>query len=143
MFRTQNFPPVDGEGPSIVVSSLTPSQSPPHPLNFQTMYQQEYKSLKRDLKKTVLPKEGRNLRSPPPRILERKKTATGEYTGVHFEPKLYSPLESKEFSVTPGRTKISPSELVLLRAKHKNTVDQIELDAAPVTFTMKRPKIND
>ena len=143
MFTAKNFPPVVTEDSTIIVSSLSPIPSATRPLNFQTMYQQEYRSLKKELKRTISPQKKLGPQSPIKRELKKKKAITDEYSGVHDEPTLYSPLKSKEFSLPRGRLHISPSELVLLRGKHAARIDQVELHASPMTFTPKRTTLHD
>jgi hypothetical protein len=139
MFATKNFPPADSDGSSIVVSSLSPIRSAPFPLNFQTMYRQEYSNLKHDLAKSVSPQKSRVSRHPKPRALTRKKAIAGdENAGKHFEHTLYCPPTSKEFTLSKKVKHISPSELVLLRAKHADKMKQVELHASTVKASPKK-----
>jgi hypothetical protein len=129
MFRSEgvSLPPFQQEA-MIIVSSLSPQKS--HPLSFEDMHKMKYRELKSDLKKVLSPKKpDLTPTQMTVRTYERKRQM--EKT-IMPEPTLYQP-STRDFSLSPNRKTISPSELVLLRDQHSKKANQVELNATSVS----------
>mmetsp|Transcript_16798 Transcript_16798/g.25250 ORF Transcript_16798/g.25250 Transcript_16798/m.25250 type:complete len:162 (+) Transcript_16798:132-617(+) len=126
----------DSTDSPIVISSLVYNAPVSPTLTFRKQHEKTYHTIKQDLKKVVSPCQ--KVSSDNMKVISKKhprrKVVSDEYSGVSFEHTLYTPPVSQEFSLSPNRTKISPSELILLREKHATRTRQVELHASAVSL---------
>jgi hypothetical protein len=132
MFRANAVPlPPFQEDAMIIISSLTP-QNTTQSLSFEAMHKMRYKELKTDLNKVLSPTKKPNLTPIKMKMKSHERKKHMESTTLP-EPTLLNPSSHKEFTLTPQRRTISPSELVLLREQHAKKISQVELNATSLS----------